>query len=104
MVERAVLLSPGEFLIPEALPPEIKAAGESAPVAAGDLHLDEALGRAERQILLETLERFKWNRQLSAAALGISRTTLFNKMRRFQLFDPRRQTGVYSSTESLQIS
>jgi DNA-binding NtrC family response regulator len=104
VVERAVLLSPGEFLIPEALPPEIKAAGESAPVAAGDLHLDEALGRAERQILLETLERFKWNRQLSAAALGISRTTLFNKMRRFQLFDPRRQTGVYSSTESLQIS
>lgn len=104
VIERAVLLSPGEFIIPEALPPEVKAAGQSGPAAAGDLDLEEALGQAERQILLETLERFKWSRQLSAKALGISRTTLFNKMKRFQLLDPRRQNGVYSSTESLQVS
>jgi transcriptional regulator with PAS, ATPase and Fis domain len=104
VIERAVLLSPGEFIIPEALPPEIKAAGETAAAPPGDLNLEEAVARAERQILLDTLERFKWNRQLSAGALGISRTTLFNKMKRFQLLDPRRQTGVYSSPESLQIS
>jgi DNA-binding NtrC family response regulator len=104
VIERAVLLSPGEFIVPEALSPEIKAAGQSGPAAAGDLDLEEALGQAERQILLETLERFKWSRQLSAKALGISRTTLFNKMKRFQLHDPRRQNGAYSSTESLQVS
>ncbi|MBI4797028.1 MAG: sigma-54-dependent Fis family transcriptional regulator [Deltaproteobacteria bacterium] len=104
VIERAVLLSPGEFIIPEALPPEIKASGQSGPAAVGDLNLEEALGQAERQILLETLERFKWSRQHSAKALGISRTTLFNKMKRFQLLDPRSQNGVYSSTESLQVS
>jgi DNA-binding NtrC family response regulator len=104
VIERAVLLSPGDFIVPEALSPEIKTAGAPGPAAAGDLNLEEALGRAERQILLETLERFKWNRQLSASSLGISRTTLFNKMKRFQLLDPRRQTGAYSSAENLQIS
>jgi DNA-binding NtrC family response regulator len=55
--------------------------------------LEEALAQAERQILQETLERFKWNRQLSAKSLGISRTTLFNKMRRFHLVDQRRGRG-----------
>jgi DNA-binding NtrC family response regulator len=103
VIERAVLLSPGEFIVPEALAPEIKAAGGPA-LDGGDLNLEEALGRAERQILLETLERFKWNRQLSASALGISRTTLFNKMKRFELLDPRRQTGAFSSAEPRQIT
>ena len=44
--------------------------------------------RAEKQIILETLESFSWNRQLSARTLGVSRTTLFNKMRRLQFVDP----------------
>jgi len=104
VVERAVLLSPGEFIIPETLPPEIKAAGALRASGAGNLNLEEALGLAERQILLETLERHRWNRQLSATALGISRTTLFNKMKRFQLFDPRRQTAAFSSPDPLKVS
>ena len=103
VVERAVLLSPGEFIVPEALPPEIKAAGPPAPANSGDLNLEEALGQAEKRILWETLERFKWNRQLSARALGISRTTLFNKMKRFELLDPRRQTGPFAAADSLQV-
>jgi two-component system response regulator AtoC len=104
VVERAVLLSPGEFIVPETLPPEIKAAGSLGPPGAGNLNLEESLGQAERQILLETLERYKWNRQLSATALGISRTTLFNKMKRFQILDPRRQIAAFSSPDPLQVS
>jgi DNA-binding NtrC family response regulator len=93
VVERAVLLSPGEFIVPETLPPEIKAAGQPGAPGGRDLSLEEAREQTERQVLLETLERYQWNRQISATALGISRTTLFNKMKRLQLFDPRRQTG-----------
>ncbi|MFZ5450510.1 MAG: sigma-54-dependent transcriptional regulator [Thermodesulfobacteriota bacterium] len=100
VIERAILLSPGEFIVPEALPPEVKAAGQSGPAAAGDLNLEEALSQAEREILWGTLERFQWNRQLSAKALGISRTTLFNKMKKLHLLDPRRQTGPYSTAET----
>jgi transcriptional regulator with PAS, ATPase and Fis domain len=90
VVEQAVILSPGDYLIPEMLPHNIKETVISTPALPADLTLDEALAQAEKHLLLEVLERYKWNRQLSARALGISRTTLFNKMRRFQLLDPRR--------------
>ncbi len=94
VVERAVILSPGDFIVPASLPPQLNDGGGPAPAAGGaNATLDEALSRAERQIILETLKSFEWNRQLSARALGISRTTLFNKMRRFDLKDPRRNSA-----------
>jgi DNA-binding NtrC family response regulator len=100
VIERAVILSPGEFIVPESLPANIR---ESSPATSSEavkhLTLDEFMARAEKQIILETLESFSWNRQLSARTLGISRTTLFNKMRRFQLVDPRRSSAA-SLTES----
>jgi two-component system response regulator AtoC len=91
VVERAVILSPGEFIIPESLPSQTT----SVPVGRTgscpeNLTLEEALDRAEKQILLQTLEALNWNRQVTARSLGVSRTTLFNKMRRFDLVDPRR--------------
>ena len=94
VVERAVILSPGEFIVPESLPANIR---ESKPTISREalkhLSLEEALALAEKDILLNTLDSLNWNRQLSARTLGISRTTLFNKMRRFQLVDPRRPSG-----------
>jgi transcriptional regulator with PAS, ATPase and Fis domain len=100
VIERAVILSPGEFIVPESLPAKIT---DSKPILSKecfkDMTLEDALDRAEKQILLDTLDSFSWNRQLSAKALGISRTTLFNKMRRFQMMDPRR-----SSPDSLTKS
>jgi two-component system, NtrC family, response regulator AtoC len=97
VIERAVILSPGEFIVPESLPANIR---ESRPATSGEtlkhLTLEEAMERSEKQIILETLESFNWNRQLSARTLGVSRTTLFNKMRRLDLVDPRR-----SAPESL---
>jgi DNA-binding NtrC family response regulator len=100
VIERAVILSPGEFIVPESLPADIR---ESHPATSTDavkhLTLEELMDRAEKRVILETLESFSWNRQLSARTLGISRTTLFNKMRRFQLVDPRRSSAA-SLTES----
>jgi DNA-binding NtrC family response regulator len=94
VIEQAVILAPGEYIVPESLPAYLREAGSAASVASKDLTLDEALSHSEKQILVETLERFKWNRKMSAQALGISRTTLFNKMRRFNLFETRRQGSV----------
>ena len=100
VIERAVILSPGEFIVPESLPANIR---ESKPATSGEalqhLTLEEAMDRAEKQIILETLESFSWNRQLSARTLGVSRTTLFNKMRRFHLVDPRRSRSPESLAE-----
>jgi DNA-binding NtrC family response regulator len=91
VIERAVILSQGEFIVPDSLPPQVIGGGGShLTVELAHLTLDEAMDRAEKQILLQTLESLNWNRQVTARSLGISRTTLFNKMKRFELADPRR--------------
>ncbi len=90
VVERAVILSPGEFIIPESLPSNLSGGGRRAAKGEAHFTLDQAIDQAERQILLETLDNLNWNRQATARSLGISRTTLFNKMKRYDLTDPRR--------------
>jgi DNA-binding NtrC family response regulator len=94
VMERATILSPGKFIVPQSLPANIQ---ENRPATSQQVlrqqTLEEAMEIAEKQVILETLESFRWNRQLSARTLGISRTTLFNKMRRFQLVDPRRSSS-----------
>jgi transcriptional regulator with PAS, ATPase and Fis domain len=93
VMEQAVILSTGEYIIPESLPQYIQESAICAMPANTELSLDDALAHAEKQIILEALERCKWNRQMSAHSLGISRTTLFNKMKRFQLMEPRRHSA-----------
>ena len=44
--------------------------------------LEDALVRPEREIVLGALEAHGWNRQATAARLGINRTTLYKKMKR----------------------
>jgi transcriptional regulator of acetoin/glycerol metabolism len=39
----------------------------------------------ERAIILEMLENNRWNRNATADALGINRTTLYKKMKRLGL-------------------
>ena len=83
-------MSPGEFIVPESLPAHLSGGGRQVVKGEANFTLDQAIDQAERQILLETLDNLNWNRQATARSLGISRTTLFNKMRRFELTDPRR--------------
>ena len=47
--------------------------------------LKEALEGPERQIIREVLESNDWNRNATADALGINRTTLYKKMKRLGL-------------------
>ena len=44
--------------------------------------LSEALEEPERKIILETLKARNWNRNETATALGINRTTLYKKIKR----------------------
>ena len=60
----------------------------------GDLSgmtLREALEGPERQIILQALRQHSWNRAATADALDINRTTLYKKMKRLGLDDPRLQ-------------
>lgn len=114
VVERAVLLSRDNVLTADDLPPELlgKAddpmasaitlmAGESAnrsyamtPASYQEKNLREALEAPEREIILHSLRRHSWNRAATAGALEINRTTLYKKMKRLGLDDPRLQFAL----------
>jgi DNA-binding NtrC family response regulator len=87
VVERAVLLGKGERITPGDLPREIAGAGAVRATHAGHRTLKEALEGPERQIILEVLEAHAWNRNATADALGVNRTTLYKKMKRLGLED-----------------
>jgi DNA-binding NtrC family response regulator len=87
VVERAVLLGKGELITPADLPREIAGATTVRASHAGHRTLKEALEGPERQIILEVLESNGWNRNATADALGVNRTTLYKKMKRLGLED-----------------
>jgi DNA-binding NtrC family response regulator len=49
--------------------------------------LQQALQTPEKQIIVQALEANKGSRQLTAAQLGINRTTLYKKMKKYGLMD-----------------
>lgn len=105
VVERAVLLGRGSVLTAEDLPPELTGrvtdsfsnstiANPSDAIRVGEVSgksLREALEGPERQIILRSLKANQWNRAATADALDINRTTLYKKMKRLGLDDPRLQ-------------
>jgi DNA-binding NtrC family response regulator len=56
-------------------------------------HVDRGASRsivdAERRLILQTLEETSWNNNLAAIKLGMSPTTLWRRMKKFGLKDPR---------------
>lgn len=81
-MERAVLLSRGELILPDHLPARVLEAGKSAaPVESSEL---ERLEEIERQAIFQTLRQHQSNRTETAKALGISRRTLIYKLQRFR--------------------
>jgi DNA-binding NtrC family response regulator len=89
VIERAVLLGKGDVIRPEDLPATLAAAAPVNVSALGNYRLKQALASPERQIILEVLQTHNWCRQAAAAALGINRTTLYKKMKRLGLEEPR---------------
>jgi DNA-binding NtrC family response regulator len=88
VVERAVLLGRGPKVTLEDLPSTLTV---GQPVGVEQLSgkaLKEALEAPERAIILDMLQKHDWNRNATADALGINRTTLYKKMKRLGLDKP----------------
>ncbi|HTQ50235.1 MAG TPA: sigma-54 dependent transcriptional regulator [Candidatus Acidoferrales bacterium] len=81
-MERAVLLSRSELILPEHLPARVRAAAEQpvAAEAADPARLEEI----ERQAILQALQKHDFNRTETAKALGISRRALLYKLQHFR--------------------
>ncbi len=81
-MERAVLLSRSELILPEHLPARVREAAEqpAPPEAADSARLEEI----ERQAIMQALRQHDFNRTETAKALGISRRALIYKLQRFR--------------------
>jgi DNA-binding NtrC family response regulator len=82
-MERTAILSRGETVGSEDLPPHV-AAGTSLGRAPA-LPPQQTLAELERLYILQTLERYGWNHSRAAEALGIGRTTLWRKLKDYGL-------------------
>lgn len=89
VVERAIVLAKSDVITVNDLPEQFRKdpaefAG-SVNRLAGNPNLKSALADPERQIILDALEQNGWNRQETAHLLGINRTTLYKKMKKYDI-------------------
>ena len=81
-IERAVLLSQSELILPEHLPAKLREAVKSAaPLPPMDA---QTMDEIERHAILAALKQHKSNRTETAKALGISRRALLYKLQRLR--------------------
>ncbi len=94
IVERAVVLTKNRHITIHDLPPKLveSAAADPTPDAYKPASLKAALEEPEKRIIEAALRAHDWNRQATAEALEINRTTLYKKMKRYSLdVDPARR-------------
>ncbi len=99
-IERGVVLARESILDVSSFPFEIT--GDHDADGASGFQLDfrpdgrtimplkKALEGPEKEIIAATLASVNWNRQKAAKLLDINRTTLFNKMRKYELLEIKR--------------
>jgi DNA-binding NtrC family response regulator len=88
VLQRAVLVGNGPVLLAEHLPEVVRqsgSAGEKAK-AVGDSLLDNRRV-LERSVIQRTLQKHNFSRSRTAEALGVSRVTLYKKMKQYGLMD-----------------
>ena len=86
VVERAVVLGRNSQIFPDDLPAHVIDYADQQTFSDYKLlSLREALEEPEKKILEKALRHNNWNRQATAEMLQINRTTLYKKLKRFNL-------------------
>ncbi|HTM56614.1 MAG TPA: sigma 54-interacting transcriptional regulator [Pirellulales bacterium] len=96
VVERAVVLARGEFIDHDDLTlSQLSTAGDTGdgPLGGPAQFQPSSLADMERQHILATLMSTNWNKSQTASLLGIERTTLDRKIRRYELLEERRKAA-----------
>jgi two-component system nitrogen regulation response regulator NtrX len=91
MVERLVIMTPGDVIGPEALPPPLR---PRDPVASAEdtqreKTLKEARETFERAYILGELHAQEWNMTRTADKLGIERSHLYRKLKMYGITPPK---------------
>lgn len=90
VVKRSVLLTTGDEVQPDSLPQEIIQANTSAMTVGALIEdnvglLKSIAGSAERQAIIEILEKVNYNKSKAAELLKIDRKTLYNKLKLYSI-------------------
>jgi two-component system nitrogen regulation response regulator NtrX len=82
-IERLIIMSPQETILPEDLTDVLRKPAEGTPDAAGSLR--DFKESVERQFLVQKLRENKWNISATATAIGTPRSNLYKKLEQYQI-------------------
>lgn len=103
IIKRAVLLSKGDAVLKHTLPEELVSEAwqhsalitpsvhsteighNETPVEEPPVDLRDAAHRSERDLIISTLEKVRFNKSKAAKVLNVDRKTLYNKMRQYNI-------------------
>ena len=85
IIEHALIVCQGEIIERHHLPLALqKGSGPSLPVEETARPVD-VMGVSERNLILDTLQKYSWNKGKTAEALNINRTTLWRKLKKYHI-------------------
>jgi two-component system nitrogen regulation response regulator NtrX len=93
MVERLVIMTPGETIGPEDLPAPLRPADLAMVGDGGHQNLREARESFERAYILAELRANGWNITKTSKQLGIGRVNLWRKLKSYGISPPRGKNG-----------
>jgi transcriptional regulator of acetoin/glycerol metabolism len=85
VVESAAIRSEGEAIGVEHLPPELREAASNLAVLGENRYRAPDLGSDEREAIRSALEATDHHRERAARMLGMSRTTLWRRIKEYGL-------------------
>ena len=86
ILEHAIIICQKRTIRCEHLPEYLlKSRASIAAKTPSPSHLTQEMGDSEKQMIWETLKQHHWRREETARALGINRTTLWRKMKKYNL-------------------
>jgi DNA-binding NtrC family response regulator len=85
VVERMVVMSDAETLVPELLPAEIRGITGADDSSSFKGRVENVCRSTEKQMIIDALQKTGHNRTKAAELLGISRRTLQNKIKQYGL-------------------
>lgn len=84
------LAEPGiDLVVLDLRMPDLSLAAVRGALAPGEVPAPDSLDDAERRHIVLVLRSTRGNKRQAAAVLGISRSTLLNKLRKYQIVIPR---------------
>ncbi|MGW8304110.1 MAG: sigma-54 interaction domain-containing protein, partial [Desulfobacterales bacterium] len=90
LIERLVVLNEGEAIFPEDLPEKLRMEGgqqtrPKVPVDSEGISFNTAVSEFEKALIIGALEKTNWVKNKAAKLLKIKRTTLVEKIKRYNL-------------------